>query len=203
MEVSTEINTAQNKTYLDYVKDLEPDYTLDGNLEKVCAQLNLYWKRLPSFETEGLSLAKGIILCGNVGTGKTLLMEAAKNNRANPFLMTTANRLSLKYQREGLDAIENYMGWASSYSIFNTMGICFDDLGAEPAGIKFMGTELNVMAEIILERYARRSTITFCFTHFTTNLTQKQIEERYGTRIMSRLKEMCNVIIIDSIDHRT
>jgi hypothetical protein len=50
---------------------------------------------------------------------------------------------------------------------------------------------VNKMAEIILSRY-ERFTRTRCLTHFTTNLSADEIEERYGSRVRSRLREMCN-----------
>ena len=72
---------------------------------------------------------------------------------------------------------------------------CFDDLGIEN-NIKYYGNECNVMAEILLSRYdlfIGRGLIT----HITTNLSATEIEEAYGNRLRSRLREMVNLIGFD------
>jgi len=54
-------------------------------------------------------------------------------------------------------------------------------------------TQTNVMGQIILMRYELFQNRQV-HTHFTSNLTAPQIENYYGDRVRSRLREMCNWI---------
>ena len=55
----------------------------------------------------------------------------------------------------------------------------------------------NVMTEILLSRYDQ-----FCIhglqTYLTTNLTSMDIEEQYGKRVRSRMREMFNLLAFDA-----
>jgi hypothetical protein len=44
---------------------------------------------------------------------------------------------------------------------------------------------------------SRRAALSRWTTHITTNLNAEEIEERYGNRVRSRLREMVNVIGFD------
>jgi len=79
---------------------------------------------------------------------------------------------------------------------------CFDDLGVE-SSLKYYGNECNVMAEVLLTRYDLFVAQNLV-THLTTNLSASEIEEAYGNRVRSRLREMFNLIAFnnDSIDKR-
>jgi DNA replication protein DnaC len=82
------------------------------------------------------------------------------------------------------------------------LGICFDDFGTE-VDKKHYGNEANVMTEIILARFMSHENL-MAKTHFTTNINSDIIEERYGIRVRSRLREMVNLVEFpdNSIDRR-
>lgn len=149
-----------------------------------------------------INLNKGILLTGPVGSGKTSLMTLL-NCVAIPsrkFLMKSARETSFEFIQNGYKTIQNYSN--QSYTLksgeISPKHYCFDDLGTEN-NIKFYGNECNVLGEILLSRYdhfvSRRM-----FTHITTNLSASEIEEMYGKRVRSRLREMLNLI---SFDHST
>ena len=72
---------------------------------------------------------------------------------------------------------------------------CFDDLGIEPFG-RFFGQECNVMGEVLLSRYElflRHKVKTFG----TTNMNSEEIEDRYGSRVRSRMRSMFNLVAFD------
>ena len=50
------------------------------------------------------------------------------------------------------------------------------------------------MAEILLSRYDLFTTHNM-LTHLTTNLSATEIEEYYGNRVRSRMREMFNLIV--------
>jgi DNA replication protein DnaC len=57
------------------------------------------------------------------------------------------------------------------------------------------------MADIILNRYDNPK-IPHHMTHLTTNLKPDEIEQAYGTRVRSRMREMFNVILLTGPDRR-
>ena len=73
--------------------------------------------------------------------------------------------------------------------------MCFDDLGVEPAG-RFYGKDCNVMGEILLSRYELFLNHKIR-THATTNLDSDELEERYGSRVKSRMRQLFNLVSFD------
>ena len=142
---------------------------------------------------KGIDLEKGILLSGPVGCGKTSLMSLLKSfSSANKHhIIKPCRDIAFEFHKNGFDVIQRYAG--NSFIPGKPINfVCFDDLGTEP-DLKYYGQDCNVMAEIILSRY-ERFTRSRKLTHFTTNLSADEIEERYGPRVRSRLREMCNLI---------
>ncbi len=73
---------------------------------------------------------------------------------------------------------------------------CFDDLGTENS-LKYYGNECNVMAEVLLSRYELFIQKKM-LTHLTTNLSATEIENLYGNRVRSRMREMFNLVSFGS-----
>lgn len=144
-----------------------------------------------------ISLQKGIVVLGPVGCGKTSLMTLLRCflPKSNRFVIKTCREVSFEFIQEGYQTILKY----SRNSFKNEMPVtyCFDDLGAENS-LKYFGNHCNVMAEIILSRYDLFISQKM-ITHLTTNLNSNEIEELYGLRVRSRMREMFNLI---SFDHK-
>src|SRR5690606_17309542 len=89
----------------------------------------------------------------------------------------------------------NHIGYKTIEDYGNGSFFCFDDLGVEPMG-RHYGQDCNVMGEILLSRYDLflKSKLK---THATTNLNAAELEERYGNRVRSRMREMFNLIAFD------
>ena len=68
--------------------------------------------------------------------------------------------------------------------------LCIDDVGLEPTEVLDYGNAINPVIEILEQRYQRQ-----LFTFITTNLTPKQIREKYGDRIADRFNEMMKCIV--------
>ena len=142
-----------------------------------------------------LDLAKGILLSGPVGCGKTTLMTLMRHvTQPNyKFIMKTCRDISFEFIKEGYQTIQKYSHGSNSHSEYRNY--CFDDLGVE-TNLKYYGNECNVMAEIILSRYdifISKQVIT----HITSNLSATEIETAYGNRVRSRLRQMLNLIAFD------
>ena len=137
-----------------------------------------------------IDLEKGILLSGPVGCGKTSLMKLLRHlvPFQRPYEMIPCRNVSFSFNHLGFKAIEEYG---------NTKFFCFDDLGVEPAG-RFYGKDLNVMGEVLLSRYDLfLQTKHKIKTHATTNLNAEELEERYGNRVRSRMRELFNLIAFD------
>lgn len=139
---------------------------------------------------------KGILLSGPVGCGKTSLMKLLRHivPHQKSYEVIPARNITFAFNNIGYKTIEEY-GNSSFY--------CFDDLGVETIGRHF-GKDCNVMGEILLSRYdlfLKRKIIT----HVTTNLNAHELEERYGNRVRSRMRQLFNLIAFDkeSVDKRS
>ena len=143
-----------------------------------------------------LDLEKGILLSGPVGCGKTTLISLMRYVTAdkNKFIMKSCRDISFEFIEDGFSVIHKYSRGALYQYL--PKNYCFDDLGVE-SSLKYYGNECNVMAEILLTRYdlfvAQK-----LITHLTTNLSASEIEEAYGNRVRSRLREMFNLIAFDN-----
>ncbi|HEY9124843.1 MAG TPA: hypothetical protein PK252_04350 [Bacteroidales bacterium] len=143
-------------------------------------------------EKHKLSLRKGILLSGPVGCGKTSLMNIIRHIQPleERFVMKTCRDVSFEFIQEGYSVIHKYSKQSFKNDIPRTY--CFDDLGTENS-LKYFGNDCNVMAEILLSRYELFVSRQM-FTHLTTNLNSSEIEDIYGARIRSRLREQFNLI---------
>lgn len=180
------------------VKEMNKSFEMTEENRQIIEVLGLYFSQDPKFEEIGdFSLKKGIMIVGPVGCGKTTIMQAFSVNSRNGFGFTTCRKVAADYTDKnhgGITAVEKYSNLINCYPQQNfgqsQLGMCFDDLGVE--GVKkHFGNETDVMSEVIFNRYENR---LHSKTHFTANIDGKDIEEFYGKRIVSRLREMCNFI---------
>lgn len=171
-------------------------FQLDTEDEVISLKLAAYFLRDEArCRQHGILLDKGIMLTGPIGCGKTSLMQLMRfltqpNNR---YVVKSTRDITFEFIQEGYEIIHRYSRgklYAAEHRHY-----CFDDLGIEN-NIKYYGNECNVMAEILLSRYdlfIGHGVIT----HITTNLSATEIEEVYGNRLRSRLREMVNLIGFD------
>lgn len=136
----------------------------------------------------GIDPDKGILLSGPVGCGKTSLMKLIRHivPHRRPYEVIPSRNIAFGFNHIGYKIIEDYG---------NGRFYCFDDLGVEPMGRHF-GKDCNVMGEIILSRYElfMKNGLP---THATTNLNAAELEERYGNRVRSRMRQLFNLIAFD------
>ena len=142
-------------------------------------------------ERLNIQLNKGILLSGPVGCGKTSLMNILRFFLSidSRYVMKSCRDVSFEFIQEGYEVIIRYS--RNSFNHDKPRVYCFDDLGTEN-NLKYFGNECNVLAEILLSRYdffVSRGMIT----HITTNLNSTEIEDLYGIRVRSRMREMFNL----------
>jgi len=139
----------------------------------------------------GIDLDKGIALTGPIGCGKTSLMRLMKLVALpeRNFTIKPTRNVTFEFIEDGYKVIHRYSDL--SFTDHGPKTYCFDDLGAERA-LKYFGNECNVLAEVILSRYDYY-THSHMLTHITTNLSATELEDSYGPRVRSRLREMFNL----------
>jgi len=171
-------------------------FRLDAGDQPILLKLAAYFLRdEASCRQQAIRLDKGIMLTGPIGCGKTSLMQLMRylTQPDNRYVVKSTRDITFEFIQDGYDVIHRYSRgklYAAEHRHY-----CFDDLGIEN-NIKYYGNECNVMAEILLSRYdlfIGKGLIT----HITTNLSATEIEEAYGNRLRSRLREMVNLIGFD------
>ena len=184
-----------------------PDFQVDEFNKDVIKKLCFYFTGNQEFEKmgDGYSLKKGILLFGNIGCGKTALMEVCRGNPMESFFMKNCKQIVELYEKSGIDEIEVFH--SKNNSVRNPFGhteygYFFDDLGTERVPAVYFGNQLNVMDEILFLRHSKR--IDLKRTHITTNLIPDELSKLYGNRNVSRFKELFNTVIFpqDAPDRR-
>jgi DNA replication protein DnaC len=143
-----------------------------------------------------LDMKKGILLSGDIGNGKTSLMQFFKSNQLQPFRIEKMLEVTSDYKISGEASMKSYsQNIKATPNIYglDTVGYCFDDIGTEEIPARHYAETKNVFAEIILNRYE----LPHNSTHATTNKDVKELETIYGSRVYDRMKEMFNVIIFE------
>lgn len=179
----------QTCQYLIYMGKIRygQNFTFHKEDLKIIASLILYTiGDEENCKQRNIDLNKGVLLIGPVGCGKTSLMTLVQE-LAFPeqrYRIKPTRDIAFEFQKEGYDIIHRYGKSINP--------ICLDDLGVEQ-NIKFYGNECNTIAEILLHRY-EQLIHNKVITHATTNLNANELEQMYGNRVRSRLREMFNLI---------
>jgi DNA replication protein DnaC len=87
--------------------------------------------------------------------------------------------------------------WDKFKTIRSVPVLAIEDMGREPAEVMSYGNITNPLVDLLEYRYAE-----LLPTIITTNLTAKQIREKYGVRIADRFNEMIDVVIFQSGSYR-
>ena len=173
-----------------------PGFQLDAHNEPIYRCLLAYFAAdAPTQAALGLDPAKGILLLGPVGCGKTAALRFFERNSRAPYRIVPARDVARRFLTEGFAVLDRYGAQAfvpRGSEAPRPVTHCFDDLGVEQ-NARLYGNECNVLAEILLDRYDKFVT-HHMRTHLTSNLNAPELETLYGDRLRSRLREMCNVL---------
>jgi hypothetical protein len=161
---------------------------IDDNNREALTQLTMYFSNNPDFNGD---LKKGILLCGGVGTGKTLMMEIFSCfSRDTMFEIEDMKKIARDAQVNGVEVLSEY-----------TQGIkCYDDVGFETISVNY-GNKICMFTELVNVNYNKFQK-TGKISHITTNLGFETdfgfgyFKDKYDIRVFDRVKQMYNVITI-------
>lgn len=118
----------------------------------------------------------GMIITGDYGCGKTHFLKCLK-------LSGTFIDLTLT---ETVEWIDQHGGYQSSLNELCEGNVILDDLGAESIKNEY-GVKRDIVGEFICRYHTRGKGRMF----ITTNLRGTELLDRYGGRVVDRLKQLC------------
>lgn len=175
------------------------NYHLAPNNTSQLQGFNLAFKLVSAFPT----VNRGLLFMGSVGVGKTHLAAAIVYGlieRGASCLFYEFGAL-LQEIRDSYNAVSQASELKVLAPVYEADVLVLDELGAS----KPTDWVLDTMMQIIGKRYNDRK-----LTIFTTNYRdarhtpaeEETLEDRIGTRLRSRLYEMCKTVIIEGEDYR-
>ena len=151
------------------------------------------------FPTERYKIHKNILLIGEPGTGKTLLMQVFADylrmtGNDNAFVNISATQLMNYYKLNGhIDKYTYNEAGAKESFDGSPVNVCLNDLGLMTEKAKSFGTELTkVTDEFLFARYEIFQQMGRRY-HITSNLTVRELKTRFEGRLVDRFKSF-NVI---------
>ena len=135
---------------------------------------------------------RGAILIGSPGVGKTTLVKTDR--------MVSASILAMEFQAGGLEAVK---GLINSQLTTQQNIVVIDDLGLEQ-DVKHFGNGLDPVEYVIQRIYDINqqypdNPVTL---YLTTNLKKEELINKYGIRVVERIWEMCDRVLIDDVNLR-
>lgn len=150
-------------------------------------------------------LTAGIYIAGTTGTGKSWALEMlntfAEIDKPRLFLGKEVKTIRYVCHRAE-DIWEKATTDDEALKEFKNIPIlCIQDLGSEPVSDAVrMGTRREPLRQILEARGDRNDLITLITSNF--GIEAPEIEKRYTNRVVSRLREMCNLLVISGTDRR-
>ena len=151
----------------------------------VGAELGVWLEWLPEYDAVAGWLSdnggKGLLLQGNIGRGKSLLLKYIL-----PLIFITHLNRIITVADCGDNRVD-----IDDFLSKNIIGL--DDIGTEPARNLKFGTERN----IVIETFNAAEFNEKMFIIASTNLTRDEMRIRYGDRIIDRMRHLCHRVVFN------
>lgn len=140
----------------------------------------------------------GLKIMGGPGTGKSTLVKAMQEviNQYNMSRSFGAFGLVIQPALLIVDRCLRGDPEMSITAMIKKPALAIDDLGLEPITVKYYGTELMPIHDIVHQRINDNAP-----TVIVTNLDESKILKTYGPRLHDRMKDM-STIILDGASNR-
>lgn len=132
------------------------------------------------------SSKRGLILMGNMGTGKSTMLKSIHR------LLECWGMFG-----DAQDIFEYFKKNNGAMRYWDERLVLVDDLGVEPWRCMNYGEESFPLTRLLLHRYDRNLT-----TIVATNLDFPEIEKKYGDRLADRMFEMYDVLTYNNDSYR-
>ena len=152
---------------------------------KAMAKLGGYVHSRKSLEALRLYLAGyGLMIGGGVGSGKTMFFRAVA-----PVLRLAGRSDDVPEIYPMVDTVGRDVNAIRRHFLERShREMVLDDIGAEPTFNEY-GNRWDILPWLVDMRLGSAAR-----THFTTNLTPKELRDRYGVRLIDRLREMAATV---------
>lgn len=177
-------------------------FEIDDNNRRVMTFLLYYFNGCRQaervFDGEDYRVSKNILLVGEPGTGKTMIMQVFAEylrltGNPNAFDNLSVTQMANYYKMHGHIDRYTYNELESKGGRPEPTNICLNDLGLETENQKSYGTSLDsVIDEFLYARYEINQHFYKNY-HLTSNLGVKDLQRRFGIRLVDRFKSF-NVI---------
>lgn len=162
------------------------DFVIDDNNSKIIEQLWFYATNNNRFIGDH---QKGLLISGNIGTGKTILLLA--------FLEVIKHTFKRNYTALFPDTIhDNFKSKGLMY--FKLKDLFIDDLCREPNNVMEYGKKINPVRELTMlrDRFPCQSYATANFPVYRNGklLKSNELITRYGTMVFDRMKASYNFL---------
>ena len=169
---------------MDLFLNQDKEIELNQDNKHIIGQIVLWYCNDERFKG---SMKKGLLLRGNCGTGKSLIVKhladvVKHGDNKNPILIH-AKEIQNAYQDKNEEEIKR---------LKERFLLIIDDLGTESVETKTYGNSNEPFIDLFDYRY--RNTLE---TIIVTNLTPEKIKEVYGERILDRFKEAFNEYVFE------
>lgn len=164
---------------------------VNDDTKKLITAICFFLSNDARFETElGFSFQKGLLIRGISGLGKTHILKCVEKNELNPILILSMIEITDEIKSEGEFEIR----------MNGNKLIYLDDVGTEEPTVNHFGTKISFFKNFIENYYLRNRIYNKLI--ISTNNNFAEIEQKYGFRVRSRMKDMFNVINVTGQDMR-
>ena len=156
-------------------------FTIDETNKHIVAFMYGWWNNVE----HGYNRNAGILICGKIGSGKTILMRSFMSVLAKYTGKVIFDADCKNFNTQYIEIIDEF---GTDY--FKLRPMYFDDLGRESKQVKVYGTEISPVPDVLFQRYDTGA-YTFATSNFSFDELKK--ESMYGLAIADRLNSMFNV----------